>query len=242
MIGKSFNDWTIIGDAEDRVDAAGKHHKRYLCQCKCGNKLVKDLYKLQHGAKMCKECYLKILPDNGVPFEKGENKYDLSGSYGIGWDNNSEQEFYFDLEDYDKIKDYYWYVEKSGYIKTCLHNGKAAIGMHQLLCGVGCDHINRRRYDNRKTNLRLCTQQDNTKNRSKGSNNTSGVIGVSYVKRSQSWCSFINYNKKRIYLGYFKDKLDAIIARLMAEVEYLGEFAPQKHLYEQYGIDTQQND
>lgn len=235
-IGKKYNDWTIIEDAPDRIDSAGKHHKRYLCECKCGNKVVKDFYKLKSGAKMCRECYLKILPDNGIPFVKGENKYDLSGEYGIGWANNSDQPFYFDVEDYDKIKDYYWIVEKSGYVRSDLHNGRTAIGMHQLLCGVGCDHINRKRYDNRKENLRMCSQQNNTQNRSLGKNNTSGVIGVSYDKRSGRWLSYLNYCSKRIYLGYFNDKRDAIVARLKAEIQYFGEFAPQKHLYEEYGV------
>ena len=240
-IGKHYNDWTIIDEAPDRVDATGKHHKRYLCECKCGTQLVKDFYKIKNGAKMCKGCYLKILPDNGIPFEKGENKYDLSGKYGVGWATNSDQAFYFDLEDYDKIKNYYWYIEKSGYVKTRVGDGQAAMGMHQLLCGVGCDHINRKRYDNRKENLRMCSQQDNTQNRSLGKNNTSGVIGVSYDKRSNRWIAYLNYYKKRINLGYFEDKEQAVIARLNAELKYCGEFAPQKYLYEEYGI-TQQND
>ena len=43
---------------------------------------------------------------------KKYNKYDLSGEYGIGWTSNTNQEFYFDLEDYDKIKDYCWIYNK----------------------------------------------------------------------------------------------------------------------------------
>ena len=45
-----------------------------------------------------------------------------------------------------------------------------------------------------------------------------------------------------MFLGHFDNKDDAIRARLNAEVKYFGEFAPQKHLYEQYGIKTPQND
>ena len=40
-----------------------------------------------------------------------------------------------------------------------------------------------------------------------------------------------------VELGYFDDIKDAIIARLQAEKKYYGEFAPQKHLYKEYGID-----
>ena len=37
---------------------------------------------------------------------KKYNRYDLSGEYGIGWTTNTNHVFYFDLEDYEKIKDY----------------------------------------------------------------------------------------------------------------------------------------
>ena len=36
--------------------------------------------------------------------------------------------------------------------------------------------------------------------------------------------------------NFFNTKEEAIIARLKAEKYYLGEFAPQKHLFEEYGI------
>lgn len=43
-------------------------------------------------------------------------------------------------------------------------------------------------------------------------------------------------DKKDIYLGRYSNKEDAIKARLEAEIKYFGEFAPQRHLFEQYGI------
>jgi hypothetical protein len=66
------------------------------------------------------------------------------------------------------------------------------------------------------------------------SNNTSGITGVYWNK--EKWNAIIIKNRKRIYLGSFINKDDAIKARLEAEKKYFGEFAPQKHLYEQYGI------
>lgn len=45
-----------------------------------------------------------------------------------------------------------------------------------------------------------------------------------------------------IHLGYFDNKDDAIKARLYAEQKYFKEFAPQKHLYEQYGIIVENKD
>jgi hypothetical protein len=40
-------------------------------------------------------------------------------------------------------------------------------------------------------------------------------------------------------LGYFINKDDAIKTRLSAEAKYYGEFAPQKHLFEEYGVAIQ---
>ena len=48
--------------------------------------------------------------------------------------------------------------------------------------------------------------------------------------------SYININGRQIHLGLFQNKEDAIKIRLKAEAKYYGEFAPQKHLFEQYKI------
>ena len=49
-------------------------------------------------------------------------------------------------------------------------------------------------------------------------------------------------NNKTKYLGSFKNKEGAIKARLEAEAKYFGEFAPQRHLFEQYGININGSD
>ena len=67
--------------------------------------------------------------------------------------------------------------------------------------------------------------------------NTSGVIGVGIDKNKGKWMAYIMINKKNINLGLYIDKRDAIIARLQAEKEYFGEFALQKHLFKEYGLE-----
>ena len=68
--------------------------------------------------------------------------------------------------------------------------------------------------------------------------NASGVTGVTWHKGSSTWCSRITVDKKRISLGFRKNLQDAVRARLEAEIKYFGyDNAPQKHLFEQYGID-----
>ena len=47
--------------------------------------------------------------------------------------------------------------------------------------------------------------------------NTSGHTGVCYEKRRDVWMAYIDYQKKRIYLGSFKEKEEAIRVRKAAE-------------------------
>ena len=82
------------------------------------------------------------------------------------------------------------------------------------------DHINRNRSDNQISNLREVTNKQNGQNQSKPSNNTSGYTGVSWYKRTYKWVAQIMHNQKRIHLGYFTDREDAIAARKAAEKLY----------------------
>lgn len=73
-------------------------------------------------------------------------------------------------------------------------------------------------------------------------NNKSGCAGVCLDKRHNKWMATLVWNKKTHYLGRFVDKDEAIKVRLNKEIEIFGyDNAPQRHLFEQYGI-TQQNE
>ena len=103
--------------------------------------------------------------------------------------------------------------------------------------GKYTDHINRNKLDNRRQNLRICTAQENSFNKGVGKNNKSGFAGVCYKQDKHKWKAFISPSGKQIHLGYFDDIRDAIKARLQAEIEYFGEYAPQLYLCEEYGIE-----
>ena len=68
--------------------------------------------------------------------------------------------------------------------------------------------------------------------------NSSGFTGVWFHKESQFRCAAIRINCKSVWLGEYKNKEDAIKARLQAEARYYGEFAPQRHLFKEYGIEV----
>lgn len=211
---------------------------RWWCECDCDNKLVliNSAY-LRDGTTQSCGCYNKEVVSR---MKKKYNSYDLSGEYGVGLTCNKE-EFYFDLEDYDKIKNYCWRIDRKGYVVSSVSD-EAPVRMHRLLFNIKddriIDHINRNPSDNRKENLRITDNAHNRMNMSLMSTNTSGVTGVSFYKNENKWSAEIYCNNKHIHLGRFISFEDAVKARLEAEVKYYGEFAPQQHLYEQYGIDT----
>jgi TnpA family transposase len=106
---------------------------------------------------------------------------------------------------------------------------------------IHIDHINRVRCDNRKENLRKADYQINAINHKKRIDNKTGITGVQYInsKRNKGnpYGVDIQYKRKRYHLGYYSKFEDAVRVRLLAEKKYFGEeFAPQRHLFEQYGI------
>lgn len=233
LTGLKFGKLLVIKQADDLIQPNGQHKARWLCECECGNNAIIVGYNLTSG--LTKSCGCLHNEQLGKR-KKKYNDYDLTGNVGIGYTLNTNNQFYFDLEDYDKIKNYCWSETTHGathHLKAWIPDKRRTMYMHQLLGFSNYDHIDRNELNNQKCNLRPCTTQENIRNSSIRRNNTSGVIGVSFNKTYNKWESYINIDKnKRKFLGYFSDKQDAILARLQAEQVYFKEFAPQKHLYE----------
>ena len=218
------------------------------CICECGNEFIGNGAKIRSGQILScgclhKEKIIKHARELGYiygGYNKKYNEYDLSNDFGIGYFANGEK-FYFDLEDYDKIKNFYW-ENNHGYAIARIYNqeNQEYIYMHRLILdaknGEVVDHINRNRLNNLKNNLRITDNFGNARNASIAKNNTSGVVGVSFINNRNMWVAQITVNYKNMNLGYFINKEDAIRTRLRAEKEYFGEFAPQRHLFEEYGI------
>ena len=82
------------------------------------------------------------------------------------------------------------------------------------------DHINQNRSDNRWSNLRLVTRQENLQNASQRKNNKSGVVGVDWMLGTGKWRACIYVSGKWIFLGYHTNKFEAVCARKTAEQKY----------------------
>ena len=90
------------------------------------------------------------------------------------------------------------------------------------------DHVNGNRADNRVDNLRLATSSQNRWNSCKPKDNTSGLKGICWHKKSQKWQAYIKIFDKLKHLGLFATKEEAYAARIAAEKKYHGEFVPSE--------------
>lgn len=235
LIGEVFGRLTVIGQDDDYVSPKGNKIRRWICRCSCEDHTVKSIIesRLIDGSTVSCGCYGR---ERSSETHKKYNEYDLTGGYGIGLTSNTNEEFYFDLDRYDDIKNICWYKNTEGYLSGVDTTTGKIVKMHTYLGYPYYDHINRNKLDNRGANLRPCTNQENCRNKSLTKANTSGFIGVGWHKKLNMWRARISVDNKLIHLGVFETIDDAVRARLRAEKEYYGEFAPQQHLYEQYGI------
>ena len=86
------------------------------------------------------------------------------------------------------------------------------------------DHIDGVPANNRWANLRKATHSENLRNQYIKSNNTSGVKGVSWYRKSKKWKAQIVSNGRVINLGHFETMEEAAEAYRKAGRELHGEF------------------
>lgn len=226
IVGRKFSMLTVLEQVEDKVGSDGRHRDRYLCLCDCGNKCVATGQLLKRGATQSCGC-LKNEVGNKI---KKYNKYDMSGEYGVGFTRNKNEPFYFDKEDFDKIKNYCWSSNKSkkdGYVKLCARDAQTRklIKFHKIVFGVNVDHINRNTLDNRKENLRFATPSQQNYNKGLNARNTTGYTGVQVDKRTGKFRAQIKICGKVYYSKLCETKEEAAIERKKLEEKFCGEFA-----------------
>lgn len=140
-----------------------------------------------------------------------------------------------DDEDYDRVIQHKWCAQK---IENCwyattnirVNDIKKPLRMHRLLLGLSfgdkhqVDHLNHNGLDNRRSNLRICTNAENRRNR-RPSKKISKYLGVSWRKSNHKWASQITTNNRTINLGSFVREECAALAYDFAALKYHREFA-----------------
>lgn len=256
LTGMTFGKLTVIKQAEDYVSPKGKHNTQWLCQCECEDKnivIVRDsclkegcqlscgCLRKENGIKLIKFAYEAIkkpLKDNPtLELNLVDEDHEPFGKFRCY--NNDSAVVYFSMRDYEKIKNYNWYISCSGDNQSLRVKTKNAMAMHRLLGMYNADHINRNPLDNRRENLDdEATVVDQIHNQNLRHDNKTGVKGVQYEKRNTNkpWRARLRHYGLMVLDMRFSDKEDAIIARLNAEIQYLDKRAWQKELMVQYGL------
>lgn len=181
--------------------------------------------------------YGKFLDDNPRS-QKDPNEIRIIGDIAEIDVYNQQNEriatFIIDAEDVDKVKYHRWRMSYGRIVtgnKTKTH--PTTYLTHLLLDEPSTDyshkidHINGNPLDNRKSNLRICTQGENTLNKVRVSNNTSGIIGVhpdNRADRKHHWCAEIRIRNKKTSLGQYITIEEAAYARFVAETILFKEF------------------
>lgn len=137
-----------------------------------------------------------------------------------------------DDEDWLWLNAWKWKLSTQGYAVrngSGAHTQRKAVSMHRQV--VHCpahlwiDHINGNRLDNRKINLRVCNQAENTYNQLRLYSNKHGFPGVQWHKGKKRWRAKITIQNICIYLGEFKELEQAAKAYEAAVLKYHGEYA-----------------
>lgn len=231
LTGKKFGRLTVIKRDEDYVSPKGVHSIQWLCKCDCGKEKIVDGSSLRSQYTKSCGCYNREVIIERNKKRKGIHKrYNtwelfMTTNKAVGTDSKGNK-FTIDIEDWVKCKDYCWLINDYGYVTTGI-DGKF-IQLHRFIMnppkGMLIDHINGDPTDNRKSNLRIVTQQQNSMNHTMSNRNTSGHTGVYWEKGWNKWTASISYKKEYIYLGHFNNLEDAIKARQEAEKKYFGEY------------------
>jgi len=136
-----------------------------------------------------------------------------------------------DSDDIAKVENRKWCLNDQGYVISGY--GKGRVRLHHIILdfkyrytdNFEIDHINTNPLDNRKSNLRKITHQQNISRQKISKVNTSGYKGVCYDKNTKGWKARIFVKGKYFYLGQFKTKEEAAIAYNDAAIKHFGEFA-----------------
>lgn len=136
-----------------------------------------------------------------------------------------------DNDDWDSVSMFKWFAIKhrNTFYARAKIDGRA-VPMHRLILGtIGtsaiCDHADGNGLNNSRANLRICSAQENSLNRRKRSDNSTGFKGVQFRKNRNKFIAVITVDGKTRRVGSFNTPEEAHAAYCEAAAKYHGEFA-----------------
>lgn len=167
-----------------------------------------------------------------------KNRYEIIGESAKVYSNgkNKNLHFFVDKSDLPLIAAHSWRIYKmsSGYMRVESSIMKNYKSIHFSLSnfllntpkGKIGDHIDRDSLNNRRNNLRIANEEQNSRNVSKTSFKKSSIYkGVSWHKLKRKWIATCAINYRNKFLGYFNDEIEAAKAYDLSAKELHGEFA-----------------
>ncbi len=147
-----------------------------------------------------------------------------------------------DDDDYEKFSAYRWYAAPDSRNNKDVRalramriskNKRRTVALSRFILnapdGMCVDHINHDTLDNRKSNLRLCLPSENSRNRKKAKNNTTGFKGLVWDNQRKKWKAVvyitIKGKEKHFTAGRFNTKEEAAKAYDKKAKELYGDFA-----------------
>jgi len=132
-------------------------------------------------------------------------------------------------EKFEYLSGYKWHLSAKRYASRRDKKTGKMVSMHREIMKAKdnecVDHINGNGLDNRIKNLRLCTHQENIRNKKMPSHNTSGYKGVTWDKQMKKWRVQVKHSKTNSYVGLFNNIIEASNAYDKRAREVFGEFA-----------------
>jgi hypothetical protein len=142
-----------------------------------------------------------------------------------------------DTCDYEELSKRSWHYSSTGY--ACKRKDGSIVLMHREIMsprsGEYVDHINGNKLDNRRCNLRVCTNAENSYNAKTRHDSVSGYKGVCRDKWGKKWRARLHVDGREYALGVFESKHDAARMYNFWAIQFFGEFARINKIVEEEG-------
>lgn len=213
--GMKFNKVTLL----ERIPPTKQNFRTmYKCKCDCGKEFIARGSAIVSGNTKSCGCYAHIAKSKPKLSLRKINQYEIGENIVYILFDNATEKAIIDIENFNRIKELKWYIDKGGYVSAKTRDGtKKHIKLHRFILNEKgnnpIDHINRNKLDNRKCNLRVCTPMINSNNQGISTINTTGHKNI--VRNSKNHKYAVNFVHMGItyWCGTYNTIEEALIAR-----------------------------